>query len=64
MMKTLAIFIGLIIASIIVGLSFRILRNMITNMPWDHNFDVAVIGGVCGGIVASILLIQKRRKAE
>jgi len=63
-MKTLGIFIGLTIAAIIIGLSFRILRNMITNMPWDHNFDVAIIGGVCGGIVASILLIQKLRKPE
>lgn len=63
-MKTLGIFIGLTIAAIIIGLSFRILRNMITNMPWDHNFDVAIIGGVCGGIVTSILLIQKLRKTE
>ncbi|WP_298789181.1 hypothetical protein [uncultured Marinococcus sp.] len=63
-MKTLGIFIGLTMASIIIGLSFRILRNMIINMPWDHDFDVAVIGGVCGGIITSIIFIQKLRKAD
>jgi pilus assembly protein TadC len=63
-MKTLGIFVGLTIASIIIGLSFRILRNMIINMPWDHDFDVAIIGGVCGGVLTSIILIQKLRKPE